>query len=235
MTMSSCTLSQLRTFVLTAALLTISLPVAEAKSSSHTTLKVSLQEAVILKTLLEQIDLTAEEVSAFLAIQNPLEALIAQQGEEATAEQALSLKLPPGSAHDLLLFMERMSLRAGGAKQVHEIMKKVEKLLPKDSPLRDKTPAAPRKVPFALTPDEGQLLQQMLLRIQVASPELTAFLEIYEPLERLVAKAQEGGELVLKLSEQGPRNLLVFMQRFEIAGSQAKTVWQISQRLEQLH
>ncbi|MEL6606981.1 MAG: hypothetical protein AAFP88_01880 [Bacteroidota bacterium] len=232
--MSSYNLSCLRIFVLTAALLTISVPQTAAKSSTHTTLKITLEEAVILKTLLEQIDLVTEEVGAFLAVQNPLDALIALQDEEARADRSLSLQLPAGSAHDLLVFMNRMSLRAGGAKQVHGIMKKVEKLLPKDSPLRDKSPTAPRKVPFALTPEEGRLLQQMLLRIQVTSPELTAFLAIYEPLERLVAKGQEGGELVLKLSEQGPRNLLVFMQRFEMMGSQAKTVQQITERLEQL-
>ena len=232
--MSPYTLSRLRTFVLTAALLTISVPQTAAKSSTHTTLKVTLEEAVILKTLLEQIELRTEEVDAFLAIQTPLEALLAQQDEEARADRPLILRLPAGSAHDLLVFMDRMSLRAGGAKQVHGIMKKVEKLLPKDSPLRDKSPAAPRKVPFALTPEEGMLLQQQLLRIQVSSPELTAFLELYEPLERLLSKAQEGGELVLKLSEQGPRNLLVFMQRFEIVGSQAKLVRHITERLEQL-
>lgn len=225
---------RLRSFVLTLLMLCASVSSLEAKSTSGVRLKVTLQEVIILKTLLEQIELSTEEVSAFLAIQTPLEQLIAQQGEGARADQSLRLNLPAGSARDLLLFMERMSLRGGGAKQVNGIMKKVEKLLPKDSPLRDRTPASPAKVQFSLTPQEALLLVRQLQRIQVGAPELTAFLGLYAPLEKVLSKAQDARELSIKLPEQGPQNLLVFMQRFELVGSQAPLVQGLIERLNQL-
>lgn len=225
---------RLRSFVLTLLMLCASVPSLAAKSASGVHLKVTLQEVVILKTLLEQIELSTEEVSAFLAIQTPLEQAITQQGEGARADRQVKLKLPAGSAHDLLLFMERMSLRGGGAKQVSGIMKKVEKLLPKDSPLRDKTPVAPAKVQFSLTPQEALLLVRQLQRIQVGASELTAFLGLYTPLEKVLSKAKGAPELAIKLPEQGPQNLLVFMQRFEIVGSQAPIVQGLIGRLNQL-
>ncbi len=233
--MKSYTLvTRVRRWVLTLCLMSAAMPLLAAKNSTEPSLKVTLQEAVILQTLLQQVELSKEEASSFLAIQAPLEQVIAQQGEGASGEQKITLKLTEQNAQDLLVFMQRMLIKGSGAKQVDSIRKKVEKLLPKGAPLREQAPQSSQKVQFSLTPQESLLLQQQLLRIQVAIPELTAFLALYNPLEQGLAKAKDAGELVLQLPKQGPQNLLVFMQRFEIVGSQAQLVQHIVERLEQL-
>ena len=221
-------------WALTLLLISAAMPVLAAKNPPEPTLKITFQEAVILKKLLQQVELSTEEASAFLAIQDPLEQVIAQQGEGASGEDKVTLTLTAQDAHTLLVFMQRMLIKGSGAKQVDSIMKKVEKLLPKDAPLREQAPQASQKVKCSLTPQEGALLQKQLLRIQIAIPELPAFLALYNPLEQSLAKAKEGEALVLQLPKQGPQNLLIFMQRFEIVGSQAKQVQHIVERLEQL-
>lgn len=225
---------QARRLVVAILMLMASSPVSLAKRPSDLTLAITLQEAVILKTLMEQIDLGSDEIGSFLAIQTPLEQLIAQQGEGVSAQQKLGLKLTGESLRDIRIFMERISIKGGGAKQVNGIMKKVEKLLPKGSPFRAQAPAAPLKVLFSLTLQEALFLLQHLQRIRVTSPELAAFLVLYESLEKALASAKEGSELSIKLPEQGPQNLLIFMQRFELVGSQARLVQGMIARLEAL-
>ena len=219
---------------LSLVMMSLGSPLLQAQNSSALTLKVTLQEVMILQQLLQQIELSTEEIPSFLAIQNPLEQLIAQQQKATPSQEKVRLKLPAQSAHDLLVFMQRITIKGGGAKQVNALIEQVQKLLPKHSPFRAPPPASTQNVSFPLIAEEALLLQQLLLQIKVGIPEITAFLALYNPLEKALTKLEDAGELVLKLPEQGPQNLLIFMQRFELVGSQVSLVQGIIERLQQL-
>ena len=206
----------------------------QAKDASTIRLPITLQEAVIIQQLLQQIALSTEEIDPLLAIQNPLDQLVARQPEGTEPRQRISLRLPVQSTQDLLIFLQRVTIKGGGAKQVNTIITKVQKRLPKDSPFREEKQAASQKVSFSLTVQEASLLQQLLLQIEVDIPEVSAFLAVYNPLEKALSSGEPDREIVLKLPEQGPKNLLIFMQRFNIVGSQVKTVQALRERLRKL-
>ena len=125
--------------------------------------------------------------------------------------------------------------KGGGAQQVNTITAKIQKTLPKDSPWREAPPVSSKSTKFTLTVQEAVLLHQMLLRIEVGVPETTAFLALCNPLEKALKKMRDGDETItIKLPAQGSNNLLIFMQRFAITGSQVKLLQGIMERLRQL-
>jgi hypothetical protein len=224
------------------SLSSFSLPEAGSPAPKPVVMKLTLQEVQIIQQVLQQIDLATQEVEPYLAICKPLEQLLdttLTQGVD-PAEKKVILRLPLEATNNLLLFMQRANVPALGAKQINKILRKIEQSLPKGTlPV----PAATKKVNeinLHLTQAEARLTQQMLDQIEIAVSEVEPFLAIYLPLEQGNSHAKEMSqehkekEVVLKLPEIAPRNLLLFLERTRITGQQAKIVYGIVEKLQRL-
>lgn len=224
------------------SLSSFSLPVAGSPPPKPVAMKLTLQEVQVIQQVLQQIDLATQEVESYLAICKPLDQLLDTTPTQGVvpAEKKVILRLPLEATNNLLLFMQRANIPALGAKQIDKIFKKIEKSLPKGTL---PTPSATKKVDevtLHLTQVEAHLTQQMLDQIGIAVSEVEPFLAIYLPLEQGNSHAKEMSqenkekEVILKLPEIAPRNLLLFLERTQITGQQAKIVYGIVEKLQRL-
>ncbi|MEM7055268.1 MAG: hypothetical protein AAF392_00015 [Bacteroidota bacterium] len=106
----------------------------QAKSTRTINIKLTFQEVQIMRQIMQQIELGTQEVEPYLEIYTLLEELTASEKEPT---QELLLRLPERAPENLLLFMQRATILGVGAKQIDMILKKIEKSLPKDTPLAD--------------------------------------------------------------------------------------------------
>jgi len=224
------------TFILALLVVIITALPVNASNSTHINkqylIKMSLQEAQIIQQLLQQVEVGTQEVDSFLEIYTPLEQITDMA--QAPAEE-VTLKLPKKGPQNLLLFMQRATIPGGGAKQVEAIIKKVKKHLPKDSPFKKSPKAEAKSAVLQLTRQEAQLVQQIMDQIELAIPEIDPFLAIYMPIEQMLDTSQEADptkETTLRLPIKAPQNLLLFMRRASIPGSQAKQIHKIIDKLQ---
>ncbi|OJW70763.1 MAG: hypothetical protein BGO68_03390 [Candidatus Amoebophilus sp. 36-38] len=200
-------------------------------------IKLTLQEAEIVQQILARIELATQEVEPYLAISKPLDQLLTTtptQGVDKASKQVI-LRLPLEATNNLLLFLERANIPALGAKQIEKILKKIEKSLPKGNGTSPATTKKPNLITLHLTQLEAQLTQQLLDQIDISVSEVEPFLSIYVPLEQESANVQDTSkDVVVKLPEIAPRNLLLFLERTRIVGQQAKIVHTIVEKLHQM-
>jgi len=199
-------------------------------------IRISLQEAHIIRQLMQQIELATQEVAPYLEIIKPLDQLIeTSQGED--KDKKVILRLPIEAVSNLLLFMQRANIPALGARQIDEILKKIQKSLPKG--LLDTTGTSKKmdQVTLNLTPLEASFIQNMLERIDIGVEEIEPFLAIFLPLEKSNAanlNAENPKDVNLKLPTIAPRNLLLFLERMRISGQQAKLLHVIIEKLKSI-
>jgi len=202
-------------------------------------IKLDLQEAQIIDQLMQQIELSTQEVPIYLAIYKPLEQITA--GKTRTSKQQVVLKLTGEDTKNLILFLQRANIPSLGAKQVDIILKKVQKSLPKDDamakPATDKAAKKVDKIGVRLSALEIALLQQMLGQIEITISELSPFLDVYLPIEQAneaYVKAPINKDIVLDLPSLGPKNLLIFLERITLTGKQAKIAYGLIDKLQQV-
>jgi len=223
-------------FTLTCFTLLASFVGATPPAPKPVLIRLTLQEAQIVQQVLGQIELATQEVEPYLAISKPLDQLVtttSTQGVDKANKQVV-LRLPLEATNNLLLFLERANIPALGAKQIDKILKKIEKSLPKG---RGAPPAGTKKpnlITLHLNQAEARLTQQLLDQIDISVAEVAPFLAIYLPLEQETANLQDPSkDVVLKLPEISPRNLLLFLERTRIMGQQAKIIHAIVEKLQQ--
>eukprot|EP01132_Coremiostelium_polycephalum_P001037 gene1037-1315_t len=197
--------------------------------------RMTLQEAQILRQLLDQIELGTDELPPFLEITKPLDQLVAttvlSAGVSATEKQVI-LRLPLSATHNLRLFIQRAHLPSLGAKQVEGILQKIEKSLPKGEDKKTNDGSKPDSLLLIFSPLEGRLLQHLLGQIEISVAEVSAFLTLYIPLEQQVSLGEGEKEIIMKVPEVAGGNLLVFLERARITGQQAKTVYSIIEKVQ---
>ena len=192
----------------------------------------TFQEARIVHQLMQQVELGTQEVEPYLDIYTSLEQVVENMQ---ASDKAVTLKLSETGPQNLLLFMQRVTIPGIGAEQINEIIKKVQKELPKEAKAAAKTKAAPKKVTLQLTGSEIQLVQKMLDQIDLSIAEVEPFLAIYTPIAQANDPDKDlDSEFTLKLPATGPQNLLLFMQRATLSGSQAKRVYTITDKIQHL-
>ena len=214
--------------------MSISLSTQAAKRSAGPILKVTPEEAAIIHLLLERVDLSMDEVASFSSLQASIEQVVSSQRQEADDDKLVNIQLTEENIHNLLVFMQRVVFRGGGARQVNAIVEKAIALLPQGDAFRVQAPLGPPKVELSLRLEERLFLRDKLQSIQISVPELRLFLSVYDPLEVALLEAAENKELVLRISEQGLAGLRTFIQRFELLGCEVKLVKHIQKRLEPL-
>lgn len=90
-----------------------------------------------------------------------------------------------------------------------------------------------KMISIKLTFQEAKILNQLMQQVELATQEVEPYLAIWEPLETLTDTTQEPGkEVVLKLPEGAPQNLLLFMQRTNILGMGAQQMDKILKKVE---
>jgi len=200
-------------------------------------IRMSLEEAVILQQLLQQIELATQEVAPFLEITTPLGQVIETEKETTDKDKKVLLRLPLEAAGNLLLFTQRANIPAMGAKQVNAILNKVQNSLPKGSSKKMDQSSKKEPVSLMLTSIEANFVQNMLEQIELNIAEIDPFLEIYLPLEKNNAtniRLEQTKNVVLKLPEFAPRNLLLFLERIRLVGQQAKIAASVIQKLAKI-
>ena len=215
-------------------MLSFSHPVQAAKRPAGPSLEVTLEEATLIHLLLEQVELSMDEMPSFLSLQAPFEQLVANSAASSSGQELVSLALSEANVNDLLVFMQRMSLRGLGARQVSGIIKKVTALLPPEAPRRHQAPLGPSKVQLSLSLEEALLLEKKLHSVQISVPEVPIFLSVYEPLSHALSQEEAQEALVLRLPQEGIEGLRSFMERFELMGHQVKLIQGLQARLSQL-
>ncbi len=202
----------------------------QAEPAKTAAIKLTFQEAQIVSQLLQQVELGTHEVDPYLEIYSTLELLI--DSPQMPDEEVL-LNLPERGVRNLLLFLERANIPAMGAKQISKILQKVQKSLSKDIRPAKKPKGAPKRVVLPLTNLEAQFIQKMLDQIELSISEIKTFLALYTPLEQASNTGQDAAkEIMIKLPATGPQNLLLFLQRTTLAGSQAKIIHTILEKVQ---
>jgi len=210
-------------------------PVLQANNEKPVSVVMTLQEAIILQQLLQQVEVNTQEMSTFLALQKPIDRLIERQPEDVGIDKKIKLVLPPQGPQDLLIFLQRVTIRGAGTQQVNALTKKIQRRLPKDSPLQPAKPTKDKQITFPMTAQEARLFLQLLQQIDIGVPEMKAFLALSLPMEQALKGVEDPHvELLLKWPLQAPQNLLVFMQRFSIVGGQVQSIHNVMERLQQL-
>lgn len=200
-------------------------------------IKLTLQEAQIIQQILEQIELTIQEVAPYLAIVNPLDQLLATTltQEPSKQDKQLILRLTLEATNNLLLFLQRANIPALGAKQIDNILKGIEKSLPTRGYPAPNAAQKPALVTLHLTQVEATILQQLLAQIAISIPEVEPFLLIYIPLEQEILHIEgTDKDVIVTLPEVALGNLSLFLERARITGQQAKIVYSILEKLQRL-
>lgn len=222
--------------VYTILLSTFSLGQPVAPTSKSVLIRITLKEAEVIQQILGQIELATQEVELYLAIAKPMEQLlITTPAESNNPERQVILRLSLEATNNLLLFLQRANIPSLGAKQINEILKKIEKSLPKGTSPLSKVTTKPILVTLHLTQAEARLTQHLLDHIDISVSEVDPFLVIYLPLEQESLHVEgTNKDLIIKLPEIAPRNLLLFLERTHIIGQQAKIVYSVIKKLERL-
>lgn len=210
-----------------------------ASSASHgataspVNLRLTSREAIILLSLLERAELGTDELPSYLAVQDPLEKATANQTAGASDNQVLHIKLPATAAHDLFIFLGRVVFRSSSAADLHELLQKVRKVLPADSPFRE-NPIGEQPVTFPMSVQECQLLQELLPDIEIRGTELTSFMALSSALAATQKNIKKNTQLKVQLSPESLAHLQIFSKRFALVGSQAKSLQEILNRLARI-
>lgn len=222
--------------VYTVLLSTFSLGQPVAPASKPVLLRITLKEAEVIQQILGQIELATQEVELYLAIAKPMEQLLATTpAEPNNPDKQIILRLSLEATNNLLLFLQRANIPSLGAKQIDEILKKIEKSLPKSASPLSKATIKPVLVTLHLTQIEAKLTQHLLDQIDISVSEADPFLVIYIPLEQQSLRVEgTNKDVIIKLPEIAPRNLLLFLERTHIIGQQAKIVYSVLEKLQRL-
>lgn len=222
--------------VYTVLLSTFSLGQPVAPASKPILIRITLKEAEIIQQILGQIELATQEVELYLAITKPMEQLLATTPAESNKpDKQIILRLSLEATNNLLLFLQRANIPSLWAKQIDQILTKIEKSLPKGASPLSKVTTKPTLVTLHLNQIEARLTQQLLDQIDISVSEVDPFLVIYVPLEQENLHVEGTNKnVIIKLPEIAPRNLLLFLERTHITGQQAKIVYSVLQKLQRL-
>lgn len=209
----------------------------EIAPSKPVFIKLTLQEAQIIKQILEQIELTPHEVASYLEIVNPLEQLLANTliQEPSKQDKQLILRLTLEATNNLLLFLQRANIPSLDAKQIGKILKGIEKSLPVGGYPTPNVAKKPALVTLHLTQVEATTLHRLLAQVAISIPEVEPFLIIFLPLEEEILHIKgTNKDVIIALPEVALGNLSLFLERARIIGQQAKIVYSMLEKLHRL-
>ncbi len=199
--------------------------------------KISLLELKIIDQLMQQVDLNVDELETFTLIEKPIEDLLFQN-KDTNDDKIIQLSLTTAEIESLLSFLNRLNIKGGAAKQLYQLILKLQKPLPKESPLKENDIKEKKDIPLALNIQEVILIDQLLNRIEVYTPEIKAFLYITDQLKNELKGLNQESDLekvvTINLNKQALNNFIIFLQRVNLIGAQVKPLYSIINRIMDL-
>lgn len=208
-------------------------------ASSNLSVKITVDEAKLLYSVLGKVDVSSEEIDSFLSLYTPIEQALTTIKPK---QQQLTFKWTSSSCNDLLFFIDRYKVSGKEAKPLGSILRKIRSLLSdntskKDSKKTDVSVNAVAKLNVGLTYSDALAIYNVFRQIELESSEIPSYLSIFEPVEKIVVsesqKESDHPETIfpLFLSQEDIENILIFFGRYTLIGEEALSLDALLQKI----